>query len=118
MVTGALLIGAGLILSNWMPINKKLWTDSYCVFMAGLDFLVYAGFLWTIDALGWRKPARPFLIVGMNAITIYALFTIVATTLDYFSWTSAARASSLRMYLSATLLVPILSSLLTSDPYL
>ena len=25
--------------SSWLPINKKLWTDSFTLFMGGLDFV-------------------------------------------------------------------------------
>ena len=56
-VTGSLLLAAGLICTAWLPINKKLWTDSFSLFMAGLDFIVFAIFAWFIDGLGWHKPA-------------------------------------------------------------
>jgi predicted acyltransferase len=70
-VIGAVLLAAGMIWDHWLPINKKLWTCSFSTFMAGLDFLLLAGFLWVCDGLGWRRPVRPFVILGMNAIAIY-----------------------------------------------
>ena len=70
-LTGALLIAAGWALSFAMPINKKLWTDSFCLFMAGLDFTACAVFVWVIDGLGWKRPFQPAVILGMNAIAIY-----------------------------------------------
>ena len=70
-MTGALLVAAGWALSFWMPINKKLWTDSFCLFMAGLDFTACAAFVWVIDGLGWKRPFQPAVIMGMNAIAIY-----------------------------------------------
>jgi predicted acyltransferase len=85
-LTGCALLAAGLIWNQWMPINKKIWTDSFCLFMAGLDFAVYATFAWLVDSLGWRKPARPFAILGMNAITIYMLSEFVAEALDVLGW--------------------------------
>ena len=54
-VAGSLLTVAGLICTAWLPINKKLWTDSFSLFMAGLDFTVFAIFAWLIDGQGWRK---------------------------------------------------------------
>jgi predicted acyltransferase len=68
---GALLIAAAWALSFWMPINKKLWTDSFCLFMAGLDFTACAMFVWIIDGLQWKRAFQPAVIMGMNAITIY-----------------------------------------------
>ena len=50
-----------------MPINKKLWTDSFSLFMAGLDFIVFAGFLWLIDGRGYLRYVRPLVIRGLNA---------------------------------------------------
>lgn len=70
-LAGALLIAAGWAVSFAMPINKKLWTDSFCVFMAGLDFTACAVFVWVIDGLGWRRQFQPAVILGMNAIAIY-----------------------------------------------
>src|SRR5215472_1708396 len=70
-MTGALLIAAAWALNFEMPINKKLWTDSFCLFMAGLDFTACALFVWVIDGLGWKRPFQPPVILGMNAIAIY-----------------------------------------------
>jgi predicted acyltransferase len=70
-LTGALLIAAGWAMNFWMPINKKLWTDSFCLFMAGLDFTACAAFVWLIDGLGWKRPFQPAVVMGMNAIAIY-----------------------------------------------
>jgi predicted acyltransferase len=74
---GALLVAAGWALSFSMPVNKKLWTDSFCLFMAGLDFTACAIFVWVIDGLGaagegrWKRLFQPAVIMGMNAIAIY-----------------------------------------------
>jgi predicted acyltransferase len=70
-LAGAVLLAAGSIANLWMPINKKLWTDSFSLFMAGLDFTAFAAFVWVIDGLGWKRPLRPFVIMGMNAIVVY-----------------------------------------------
>ena len=70
-VVGNILIAAGLIASIWLPINKKLWTSSFSMFMAGLDFVLLALCLWFIDHWGWQRYVKPFVIMGLNAITIY-----------------------------------------------
>lgn len=53
---GAILLAAGLVCNLWLPINKKLWTDSFTLFMAGLDFLMFGGLLWLVDGLGGGAP--------------------------------------------------------------
>jgi predicted acyltransferase len=83
---GCGLIAAGLICNIWMPINKKIWTDSFCLFMAGLDFAVYAVFAWLVDGLGWRTAVRPLTILGMNAIVIYMVSEFAAEALSALHW--------------------------------
>lgn len=78
---GNLLIFAGLEMSTWLPINKKLWTSSFSVFMAGMAFVIFACCYWLIDVNGWKRYSRPFAIYGMNAITVYALSGLLAKTL-------------------------------------
>jgi predicted acyltransferase len=68
---GNLLIAAGLICNFWLPINKKLWTSSFALFMAGLDFVIFAMFLWLVDGLGYKRVVKPLVIMGMNAIAVY-----------------------------------------------
>ena len=84
--TGNLLIAAGLICNVWLPINKKLWTSSFTLFMAGLDFVVFAICVWCVDYLGWKRIARPFVILGSNAIAIYMVSEILAETLHLLKW--------------------------------
>ncbi len=68
---GAILLAAGLVCNIWLPINKKLWTDSFTLFMAGLDFLLFSAFLWLVDGRGWKRAVKPLVIMGSNAIVIY-----------------------------------------------
>ncbi|MFN7997445.1 MAG: DUF5009 domain-containing protein [Bryobacteraceae bacterium] len=79
-LAGNLLMAAGLICDVWLPINKKLWTTSFCLFMAGLDFVVFAICLWLADGVGLKRFGKPFVIMGMNAITIY----LISEFLDEF----------------------------------
>jgi predicted acyltransferase len=94
-LAGNVLIAAGLILDIWMPINKKLWTDSFSVFMAGLDFVLFAMSLWVVDHLGYKRAARPFVILGMNAITIYMISELLDGILSGIRLGSSAAGASL-----------------------
>jgi predicted acyltransferase len=79
---GNILIVIGLFCNLWLPINKKLWTDSFTIFMAGLDSVVLASFLWIIDHLGYQRVVKPLVIMGMNAITVYMISEFGAEILD------------------------------------
>lgn len=70
---GSILILAGLIMDNWLPINKSMWSSTYAVFMAGLALVVFASCFWVLDVLGWRRWGKFFEIYGQNAITVFVL---------------------------------------------
>jgi predicted acyltransferase len=80
-LTGFLLIAAGQIVNVWLPINKPLWTSSFSLFMAGLDYVMLAGVLWVADGLGHTRWFRPFVILGMNAIAVYMASELIDITL-------------------------------------
>ncbi len=81
LAIGVVLIAAGLICDVWLPINKKLWTSSFALFMAGFDFVLFAGFAWAVDVRGWQRPVRPFVVLGMNAIAVYMVSELLETQL-------------------------------------
>lgn len=82
ILIGAGLVASGLMLDTWLPINKKLWTPSFTLFMAGLDFMVFGAMLWLIDGRKMVAPFRPAIIMGMNAIAIYLSSEFLITILD------------------------------------
>lgn len=79
---GACLLAAGLLWNMWLPINKKLWTDSFATFMAGMDFVCLAILIWIVDEHHFRGWSKPFMITGMNAITVYVASELVSEFLD------------------------------------
>jgi predicted acyltransferase len=82
LIVGAFLVALGLIWNIVLPINKHLWTDSFATFMAGLDFVVLATFIWVIDERKQSRYFTPFLITGMNAIVVYVASEFLAEFLD------------------------------------
>jgi predicted acyltransferase len=105
---GVGLLVAGLVCDQWLPINKKLWTTSFALFMAGLDFALLAGFAWIVDTLGWRKAVRPFVILGMNAIAIYMISELLDSVLHLLHW---------RMPIYRTVFAPLASPINASLLY-
>jgi len=68
---GAASLVVALAWHPLFPINKLLWTSSYVLFAGGWSLLLLALFYWIIDVRGWRAWAFPFVVIGMNPITIY-----------------------------------------------
>ncbi len=71
----AILLGA--IWGEFLPINKNIWTGSYTVLMAGLALVTLAFCYYFIDVKGYKKFTQPFLVYGMNAITVFVLSGII-----------------------------------------
>ena len=106
---GSLLIALGLICNIWMPINKKLWTSSFALFMAGLDFVLLAGFLWLIDGRGHKRFVQPMVIMGMNAIAVYMASELLDGTLNTIRWNGSQGSISAHAWIYQHLFTPLAS---------
>ncbi|MBK8884789.1 MAG: DUF5009 domain-containing protein [Bacteroidales bacterium] len=62
---------AGLIWNFSFPIIFRLWSSSYAMLTIGLSAMMLSLFYWIIDVRGYKKWAFPFVVVGLNSITIY-----------------------------------------------
>jgi predicted acyltransferase len=90
VIAGIVVTGVGLAWGFAFPINKKLWTSSYVLLSGGLACICLAGCLWLFDVRQWRRLARPFEIVGINAIAAYVgaeLLSVVLGTVRVGSTT-------------------------------
>ncbi|HWW02124.1 MAG TPA: DUF5009 domain-containing protein [Candidatus Acidoferrum sp.] len=58
-------------------IKRVVWSSSYVTYACGWSLLLVALFYWVIDVKGYRRWAFFFVVIGMNAITIYLLSGIV-----------------------------------------
>jgi predicted acyltransferase len=73
VISGLVLLGIGWLWGQWFPINKKLWTSSFILFSAGWSLLLLAGFYLLVDVCRLRILFFPFVLIGMNSITIYMI---------------------------------------------
>lgn len=58
------------------PVIKKIWTSSFVLVAGGYSAALLGLFYFVIDIWKLRFWARPFLWIGMNAITLYMLHNI------------------------------------------
>jgi predicted acyltransferase len=75
--TGAASLALGLLWSLQFPIIKLLWTSTYVLVACGLSALLLGAFYQVIEIWQWRRWAQPFVWLGMNALTIYIMASIV-----------------------------------------
>jgi predicted acyltransferase len=103
LLAGLLCLGLGVIFDTiLMPINKSLWTPSYCFLMTGWALVVFSSFYWLLDVNPYapvREAAarwtRPFVIYGMNALFVFALSGFLAKMFGFikFDQPDGARVS-------------------------
>jgi len=79
--SGAVGLAIGLGWGMVFPINKSLWTSSYVVFTAGAALLVLAACYWLIEIKGWAWWTGPFVVLGVNALAVFFLSTLLAIAL-------------------------------------
>ncbi len=85
MLAGGLAaVVVGRLWGIWFPINKNLWTSSYVLFTAGLAAITLGVCYWLVDIKRTQLWARPFLWLGMNAITVFALSSFLAKCMGIY----------------------------------
>jgi len=75
LAAGIIGIAAGWLLdaTGICPSVKRIWTPSWTLFSGGWCFLLLAGFYAAVDLAGWRKPAFPLIVIGVNSIAAYMI---------------------------------------------
>ena len=64
------------------PINKSLWTSSYVVYCASMALFFFASIYFLVDVKGIKWWTKPFVVYGMNAITVFFLSGVLARILS------------------------------------
>jgi predicted acyltransferase len=112
MIVGLLLLALGSTLDAiLMPINKSLWTPSFCLFMSGWGLIAFGIFYWLLDGTTNGKAraiatrwSTPFVIYGMNALFIFALSGLIAKMFGFIKFT---QPDGSQISLGKTLYAPI-----------
>jgi len=99
MVLGFGLIIIGYIWDWFFPINKSLWTSSYAVFTGGIAMCMLGMLYWFIDVHGHTRWTRPFVIYGINAITVFFLSGILGRLLIMIKVSDGEKTVALQRYI-------------------
>ncbi|MCB0633888.1 MAG: DUF5009 domain-containing protein, partial [Lewinella sp.] len=86
LAVGTILLALGLIWDVVFPINKKIWTSSYVLYVGGLAMLFLGVVYWLVDVLEYRGWTRPFVIFGMNPLFAYVLSGLIVKTAINIRW--------------------------------
>jgi len=113
LIIGNVLIALAFMWDPWLPINKSLWTSSFVLLMAGLDFVMFASILWLVDGLGYRRGLSPVVIMGRNAIAVYMASELIDVTLQSIPMAG----TTMRVWLYETFFAPLASPMNASLLY-
>ena len=87
---GVLAVIAGLLVDLFFPINKALWTSSFVLYTGGLATIGLTLLYWLVDVQGYTRFTKPFVIFGVNAITVYTLSGLIPRVLSMITVHNAA----------------------------
>lgn len=79
---GIAAAGLGLLWDLQFPINKQLWTSSFVLYTGGLATMILAMSYWVIDVHNYNKFTKPFVVYGVNAITVFFLSGLIPRILN------------------------------------
>lgn len=102
-IWGVALLAGGWFWSLAFPLNKALWTSSFVLYTAGWAFLGLAVCYWLVDVKGWKKWSLPFVIYGLNAITVFFLSGIIAKLFGLIKVNLRGETVSLKLFLQEVL---------------
>ena len=80
--SGVAAVILGLLWDLQFPINKALWTSSYVLYAGGLASIGLALCYWLIDVQGYKRITTPFVVYGINAITVFFLAGLMPRVLN------------------------------------
>ncbi|MCY1518049.1 hypothetical protein D9M68_527550 [compost metagenome] len=116
--TGAIAVVLGLLWDLSFPINKSLWTSSYVLYTGGLATMMLSLSYWIIDVNQYKRFTTPFVVYGVNAITVFFVSGLLPRTLNLIKIEQADGSSigSLALFYK-TFFVPYFSPINASLAY-
>ena len=74
---GGIIAGGVLALTGLCPIVKRIWTPSWTIYSTGWVTLILVVFVAIVEWRGWKRWTFPFVIVGLNPITLYCMWQLM-----------------------------------------
>jgi predicted acyltransferase len=70
-IAGLVILIIGYVWGRFFLISRNIWTSSFVLYANGWCLLLMAFFYWVIDVKGYKKWSFFFVVIGLNAITIW-----------------------------------------------
>lgn len=116
-VWGCILCVIGVIIDMYIPINKSIWTTSFSIYCAGMALLFLGCSMYVIDVKGYKKLFKPFLVYGMNAITVFFLSGMLARVMMIYKVNYNGEIVNFQNYLYLSIFMPLFGNMVGSLAY-
>ncbi len=70
---GAVMCIGGMLISHWVPLNRRLWTPSFAFVTAGLAMLGFGGIYWLFDVQRIRRSTLWLVALGASPIFFFII---------------------------------------------
>jgi predicted acyltransferase len=84
--TGLVATGLGLLWGLQFPINKALWSSSFVLYAGGIATMILSLSYWIIDVQQYTRFTKPFVVYGVNAITVFFVSGLLPRIMNMISW--------------------------------
>ena len=117
LLWGFTIAAIGYVWAWFLPINKPLWTSSYALLTAGLAMQIFGICYWLIDVKGYQRFTRPFVVYGVNALTVFYMSGIIARSMNLIQITTDEGTMSLQRVIFTHAFLPLASDINASLIY-
>ena len=77
-------MAGGFLLTEWMPLNKRIWSPTFVLVTTGLAALLMATLIYVIDMREKRSWSVFFECFGVNPLFLYVLSELMAIVMGRF----------------------------------
>lgn len=98
IIAGAVAVALSEVWNLVFPISKKIWTSSFVLHMAGVDWLIMALLIWAIDLRQKTGSVFFFKVFGMNAIMAYVVSELPIPIMSYIKMSFEGEKTSFYGY--------------------
>ena len=81
---GTLILLTGVVLSHWLPLNKRIWSPSYVLVTCGSVAILLSLLMALVDWKGHDRWTPFFMVFGMNSLFLYILSELLSCISGFY----------------------------------
>lgn len=81
---GTLILVTGLLLSHWLPLNKRIWSPSYVLVTCGAAAILLSLLMALVDWKSHDRWTLFFKVFGMNPLFLYILSELLSCIAGHY----------------------------------